>query len=127
MKTVVDTSVILAIYFREAHADWAAEQLAGAARLLMSTVNLTESLIRLRDRQPTDADDLEQRLLTGGIEFIAPDTVQATVAARARLTFPLNLGDCFAYALAKAENVPILTLDRDFRAIDLPLVMPPGY
>ncbi len=123
---VVDSSAILAIYFREAQAEWAAEQLAGADRLLMSTVNLTETLIRLRDRQPADADDLEQRLLGSGIEFIPPDTTQATLAASARLTFPLNLGDCFAYALAKTENVPLLTLDRDFRTLDVPLILPPG-
>lgn len=44
----------------------------------------------------------------------------ADIAARARLTFPLNLGDCFAYALARAEQCPILTLDEDFRAVDVP-------
>jgi ribonuclease VapC len=122
---VIDTSIILAIYFAEPRAEWAAEQLARADRLVMSTVNLTETLIRLRDRQPADADALESRLLTSGIEFIAPDTAQAGIAARARLTFPLNLGDCFAYALAKVENQPILTLDFDFRAVDIAVVLPP--
>lgn len=123
---VVDTSVILAIYFREAHADWAAEQLAAADRLLMSTVNLSECLIRLRDRQPLDADELEQKLLSSGIDFVPPDTSQAVMAAQARLAFPLNLGDCFAYALAKTEGVPLLTLDSDFRATDVSLVLAPA-
>ena len=90
----------------------------------MSTVNLAEALIRIRDRQPALADELEERLLTGGIRFIPPDAAQARTAARARLSFPLNLGDCFAYALAVAERCPILTLDGGFRAVDRPVVMP---
>jgi uncharacterized protein with PIN domain len=92
----------------------------------MSTVNLAEALILIRDRQPALADDLESRLLTSGIRFVAPDTSQARTAARARVRFPLNLGDCFVYALAVAEACPILTLDRDFRVVDRPVVRAPG-
>lgn len=124
---VVDTSVILAVFFDEPHAAWAASQLSQHAPVLrMSTVNLAESLILLRDRQPALADDLENRLLTSGIRFVAPDATQARTAARARLRFPLNLGDCFAYALAVAEECPILTLDQDFRVVDRPVVRPLG-
>lgn len=123
---VVDTSVILAIYFAEPAAAWAAEQLAlYAASLRMSTINLAEAMIRIRDRQPTLADELEHRLLNSGIRFVAPDISQAATAARARMRFPLNLGDCFAYALAAQEGVPILTLDADFRAVDVPVILPP--
>lgn len=50
---------------------------------------------------------------------------QARVAAEARLRFPLNLGDCFAYALAKVERQAILTLDSDFRCLDVAVVIPP--
>jgi ribonuclease VapC len=122
---VVDTSVILAIYFNEPRAAWASEQLnRSAGQLLMSTVNLAEALIRIRDRQPTLADTLENQLLSSGIRFIAPDESQAKIAAGARLRFPLNLGDCFAYALARAEQCPILTLDQDFRALDVPVILP---
>lgn len=40
---VVDTSVILAVYFDDPQAAWAAEQLTRhAGQLRMSTVNLTE-------------------------------------------------------------------------------------
>lgn len=122
---VVDTSVILAIYFGDPLASWEADQLnRSAGRLSMSTVNLTEALIRIRDRQPTLADELEQRLLGSGIRFVPPDEKQAVTAAEARLRFPINLGDCFAYALARSEGAPLLTLDQDFRALDVPLVMP---
>lgn len=122
---VVDTSVVLAVFFDEAHAAWAARQMAEhAGALRMSTVNLAEALIRIRDRQPAEADLLEDRLMTSGIRFVPPDAAQAKTAARARLAYPLNLGDCFAYALAAAENCGILTLDGSFRSADRPVVMP---
>lgn len=122
---VVDTSIILAVYFNEPHADWASEQLSrNAGQLRMSTVNLAEALIRIRDRQPTLADALEAQLLSSGIRFIAPDESQAQLAARARLQFPLNLGDCFAYALARVERCPILALDQDFRSLDVAVILP---
>ena len=49
---VVDTSVILAVFFKEKYSDWAVEQMNIHVReLRMSTVNLTETLIHLQDRQ----------------------------------------------------------------------------
>lgn len=91
----------------------------------MSTVNLAECLIRFRDRQPADAELLQARLLATRIQFIPPDTAQAVLVAQARLALPLNFGDCFAYALAKTQGVALLTLDSDFRSVDVSLVMPP--
>ena len=122
---VVDTSVLVAVVFDEAHGTWAAEQMnVHAGTLRMSTVNLTETLILLRDRQPTIYGRLEDRLLQSGIPFVPPSAEHAKIAAEARLRFPLNLGDCFAYALAVTDNCPVLTLDRDFRSTDRPVVIP---
>ncbi|HYN21278.1 MAG TPA: type II toxin-antitoxin system VapC family toxin [Thermoanaerobaculia bacterium] len=122
---VVDTSALLAIFFAEPFGHWAAERLAErAGELCMSTVNLTETLIRLRDRQPHLFERIEAELLSSGIRFVPPDVQQARVAAEARIRYPLNLGDCFAYALATVEDLPILAIDRDFRAIDRPVVHP---
>lgn len=124
---VVDTSIVLAVLFDERHAAWAVEQLtAHASDLRMSTVNLAECLIRIRDRQPHLGDDIAEELLTSGIRFVAPDVEHATLAAEARMRYPLNLGDCFAYALARVEGMAVLTLDRDFRALDVPVILPPG-
>lgn len=122
---IIDTSAILAVFFKEPAADWVSRQIAQADRVLMSTINLAEVLIVFRDRKPTVADGLEANLLATGIQFIPPDTGQAVLAARARVTYPLNFGDCFAYALAKTENLPLLTLDRDFRGVDVPVILPP--
>ena len=122
---IVDTSIILAIFFEEPHAAWATEQLnAHQGTLSMSTVNLAETLILLRDRTPKLFNDLENTLLGSGIQFISPDIEQARIAAEARLKYPLNPGDCFAYALSVVNNAPILTLDRDFRSTDQPVLMP---
>jgi ribonuclease VapC len=122
---VVDTSALLAIFFAEPFGDWAAARLAEhAGDLCMSTVNLTETLIRVRDRQPQAFEQIEAELLNSGIRFVPPDVQQARIAAEARVQYPLNLGDCFAYALAVVEDLPILALDRDFRSTGRPVVSP---
>jgi ribonuclease VapC len=122
---VVDTSVLLAILFAEPHAEWVADHLnRSAGDLRMSTVNLAETLVRLRDRQPQLADELEDRVLASGIRFVPVDLMQARIAAAARVRFPVNLGDCFAYARAVVEHCPILTLDRNFQRFDCPVVLP---
>ena len=123
---VVDTSALLAILFDERHAAWCAERMADAAGdLVMSTVNLAETLILVADRRPEALRTVEEQIVSSGaIRFVPPDAAQAQVAATARLRFPLNLGDCFAYALAVAENAPILTLDRDFLATGHPVLIP---
>jgi len=122
---VIDTSVVIAVLFDEAHSHWAAARLnENATDLLMSTVNLAETLVLVQDRQPRMAKELKERLLTSGIQFLPPDVEQAEIAASARVKFPLNFGDCFAYALARVENHPILTLDADFKKADHAVVMP---
>ncbi|MFI5182388.1 MAG: type II toxin-antitoxin system VapC family toxin [Thermoanaerobaculia bacterium] len=123
---VVDTSALLAILFDEPHATWCAERMAeSAGDVVMSTVNLAETLILTADRRPGALRDVEEQIVSSGaIRFVPPDAAQARAAAAARLRFPLNLGDCFAYALAVAEKTPILTLDRDFLATGHPLLIP---
>jgi ribonuclease VapC len=122
---VLDTSVILAVFFQEKYAAWAVEQMnIHAGELRMSTINLTEVLIRLRDKQPQLFPELEEKLLYSGIRFVAPDIEQSRIAAEARMKFPLNLGDCFVYALATQEDCPILTLDSDFRILDHDIIHP---
>lgn len=122
---IIDSSIILAIYFKEKHAAWAAEQLNSASEhLKMSMVNLTEVLIQLQDKQPKNHQALSSQLLNSPIKFIPPDVEQCQVAARARLQFPINLGDCFVYALAKVSKDKIITLDTDFKKTDAALILP---
>jgi ribonuclease VapC len=122
---VIDTSALIALFFEEPSAYWVAEQLEkNASNLCMSTVNLTETLILILDRQPTLYSSIERRILESSIRFVAPSIEHAKVASAARLRFPLNLGDCFAYSLAYLDQLPILTLDTDFEKTDVHIVIP---
>lgn len=122
---VVDTSVLLAVFFNENNAGWCTDQMqAHAQDLRMSTVNLTEALIRIKDRLPQHFEKIRDEILESTIRFVPPTVNQSLITAEARLSFKINLGDCFAYALAKDEGCPILTLDRDFCRTDADVVMP---
>ena len=122
---VVDTSILLAVFFNEKYGPWAVDQLqAHRQELRMSTVNYAETLILVEDRQPRRLGEIQDAIRASSIRLAPPVPVQAEIAAAARLRFPLNLGDCFAYALAKNEDCPLLTLDRDFRKTDLTVILP---
>jgi ribonuclease VapC len=122
---VVDTSALLAVLFNERHGPWVADRLEEHRETLrMSVVNLAETLILVEDRQPQLFEEIRASILSSPVRFVPPTVEHARIAAAARSRFPLNLGDCFAYALAVDEDCPILTLDRDFRRTDITVVQP---
>lgn len=122
---VIDTSAILAVIFKEPHAEWVIEHLEkNAGLLLMSTVNLAEALIKIRSKQSNQYEEIKSLLMDGSIQFIEPNVDHVERVVKARLRFPINLGDCFAYALAKQTGKPILTLDSDFTKTDVPIIFP---
>lgn len=90
----------------------------------MSTVNYVETLILVGDRFPRRVNEVRELINSSEIRIVPPTRHQAELAAAARLKYPLNMGDCFAYALAKEEDCPLLTLDRDFRNTDISVVLP---
>ena len=125
---VIDTSALLALLFKEPAGEWVREQvMAPSSAVRMSTVNLAEALIVVRDRFPRRAIAMERRILRSGVDFVPPSVEHASIAAAARLMFPLNLGDCFAYALAMTTGEPLLTLDTDFRHTDVQCMFPPDF
>jgi ribonuclease VapC len=122
---VVDTSALLAVFFNEKSGPWVLDHLqANSSDLSMSTVNYAEVLILVQDRQPDAYQEIRDAIETSSIRLISPTQRHAEIAAGARLRYPLNLGDCFAYALAKDEDRTLLTLDRDFRRTDLRVILP---
>lgn len=122
---VVDTSILLAVFFNEEHGPWAMDRLQeNVGRLQMSTVNYAEALILIEDRQPHLLGDIREAIQASTIRLVPPTAEHAEAAARARLRYPLNLGDCFAYALAREQESPLLTLDRDFLKTDLRVIVP---
>ena len=122
---VVDTSALLAILLGESVAPWIRDVLQAArAPILMSSINYAETLIICGDRRIGSIDEIRVAIADSRIEIVGPSSMEAEIAAKARLSYPLNLGDCFAYALAKRHDLPLLTLDRDFRKCDLKLLFP---
>jgi ribonuclease VapC len=71
--------------------------------------------------------DLDRFLADLGIKLEPVDENQARSAPRARILHgrgmghcgPLNFGDCFSYALAKARKAPLLFIGEDFTATDV--------
>jgi ribonuclease VapC len=128
---VVDSSAVIAIFRQEHEAEDFARSIANDDEPVMSAANLVETSIVLRGLKeiaPARAERwLDDFIAAAGIriEPVTPD--QANAARSAHLQFgkgtghgaALNYGDCFAYALAKAMEVPLLCKGNDFRLTDI--------
>jgi len=75
--------------------------------------------------------DLERLLAVGGFEVVAVTPVQAMRAIEAFRRFgrgrhpgSLNIGDCFAYALAVAMEEELLFKGDDIAQTDIPSALP---
>jgi len=123
---ILDTSPIIAYLKDEPTADWVEDRLLGSAESLrMSWVNVAEVGMACERLLAMSSSVVVERLRDLRVEFLVPDVdVVATVIA-ARRRFPLNFGDCFAYAHAKLTGEPLLTLDSDFLKTDLAAVLHP--
>lgn len=124
---IVDASAVLAILFAEPDATRYAQAIAGADVCRMSAVNFVEAGISI-DRQagPAAGRELDTLVRRARI-LIEPVTIeQANVARQAYLDYGkgnhaagLNLGDCFAYALAHETGEPLLFKGNDFVRTDV--------
>lgn len=121
MLIVVDTSALIAVTLAEPQAPQIATALAQASDAVMSAGTLQEVLIvaEMRGiRAPIE------RLLS--TIRIAPLTERDAIAAAAayaawgkgRHPAGLNMGDCFAYVLAKNLEAPLLYIGEDFAKTD---------
>lgn len=125
--TVLDSSVLIAILKNEAERAILLEVLAQQAQLAMSAVNLVEVGIVLRNSKYGFHLALVQRLLDEFGVVVHPVTSElAWAAIDADQRFGkgihparLNFGDCFAYALAKALDAPLLFKGDDFAKTDV--------
>ena len=128
---VVDSSAVIAIFRQERDAENYARHIATDDDPVMSAANLVEISIVLRGLKEI-APDRAERWLDDFIEAagiriepVTPD--QANAARSAHLQFGkgtghsagLNYGDCFAYALAKVMEAPLLCKGNDFRSTDI--------
>ena len=125
---VVDTSALLAVLFVEDDAPVFAQLLGSAPRLCLSAPNWLESMqVATARHGHVGREGLEELLTRLQVEIVAFDASLAQVGFEAWLRFGkgrhpagLNLGDCFAYALAKQRGAPLLFKGEDFTLTDLP-------
>ncbi len=126
VKIVVDSSVVIAILTRESDAEAWLGQLASASGLCISAVNAFETRIVLemgKRLDPARFDDLLSRWKIDIVPFDEPLSDLAFEAYRrfgkGRHPARLNMGDCAAYALARARGWPLLYKGEDFTHTDV--------
>lgn len=124
---IVDASAILAVLFDEPEKAEFRDMLLMTPELVMSPVNYLEASVRADDkRHPAKGPQLDALLAGFGIQIVAVTADQAKFAREAYARYgkgnheaKLNLGDCFAYALAKARGEKLLFKGDDFRRTDV--------
>lgn len=123
---VVDASAVLAILLQESDGEAMEAAILREPATVMSPVNLWEVLARVQAAAGAQgvavAEDLIAALGIAVLPATADDARQATEAfARFGRRTPagLNLGDCFAYALAKSRGARLLFTGDDFGRTDI--------
>jgi ribonuclease VapC len=128
---VVDSSAIIAIFRQEDDAEHYARGIAADDDPIMSAANMLETSIVLRGLKqiaPKSAERwLDDFIKAAGIRIEPVTSDQALAARSAHLQFgkgtghsaALNYGDCFAYALAKIMDAPLLCKGDDFPSTDI--------
>lgn len=132
---VVDTSAIVAILKQEPDAPAIAQRLAGNQRILMSAATLMECgtviVGRYGSAGSAELTGLLARLKVT-IAALSAEHAQAGIEAYTLYgrgsghPAKLNMGDCFAYALAKTRNLPLLFKGNDFIHTDIEPALKPA-
>ena len=120
----VDTSALMAIILNEPRAEACAAALEIEDRLLISAGTVAEVLIVAGRR---NVGEEMARLIDGlGFEIVSVTPASARRIAEAYEKWgngvhpaALNLGDCFAYEVAKEHNCPLLFVGEDFSRTDI--------
>jgi ribonuclease VapC len=126
----VDSSAIIAILYHEEEETRLRAALEASNGALISTCSVLEvQLVVAGSRSRAGWREVE---VVFAEYAIAPHTFnerQLAIARDAVIRFGkgrhkagLNFGDCFAYALAKSEGIPLLCTGSDFAATDVEMV-----
>jgi ribonuclease VapC len=127
----LDSSALLAIALREVESD-AFTIAIGTNRCVISAVTALESHMVLRERMGAEGVEFLDAVL--GRSNVTLTAFDGTLLPIARVAFDrygkgrhragLNFGDCMAYALAKANDLPLLFKGDDFRLTDIRPALP---
>ena len=125
---VVDTSAILAILKQEDDAPMIADRLAGNQQILMSAATLMECGTVVVGRYGAAGTvELKGLLARLKVTIVALSAEHAQAGIEAYALYgrgsghraKLNMGDCFAYACAKANRARLLFKGDDFTKTDI--------
>ena len=124
---IVDASALLAIVLGEGDRERFYTSLGRSANSSVSPVNYVEAAICAdRDSDPGRGEFLDEIIQRFDVKLASITPEQAMIARHAYHQFGrgkhparLNLGDCFAYALAKARREPLLFKGDDFAKTDI--------
>ncbi|MGH8929846.1 MAG: type II toxin-antitoxin system VapC family toxin [Egibacteraceae bacterium] len=125
---IVDTSALVAILRDEPDAEIYARALAAADTPRISAANYLETAIVIdASKDPIASRHVDDLVSAAGLQIEAVTADQAMVARAAYRDFgkgsghpaQLNFGDCFAYALAKTTEQPLLFKGDDFGHTDV--------
>jgi len=122
---IVDASAILAVLLKEPEAESFMRTFSSEQEMYITSVNYLEACVRLMRRRE-DPGQVDRLMEISAIRLVDTTPEQAKFAREAYQRFgkgnheaQLNLGDCFAYALAKTRSEPLLFKGEDFRQTDI--------
>lgn len=125
MNIVADASALVAVLLNEPDADLYLSKLLLAQVIWMSPLNWWEVQVRIRTRYGDAGEQITANWMNQVGIVVEPVTLQhAEIALGAFARYrgrpaKLNMGDCFAYALARAKDAPLLYKGDDFARTDL--------
>lgn len=116
---LLDTSVLIAFIFGEAHDVNEDTVLAGGA---ISSVNLAETISVMQQKGGTETE-IQDTLRELNLDVVPFNEAMAEAAGKlipAARTFNIGLGDCACIATGIVLRLPIWTADRDWLKLDVP-------
>ncbi|MBX9719854.1 MAG: type II toxin-antitoxin system VapC family toxin [Candidatus Obscuribacterales bacterium] len=125
---IIDTSAIIAILRNEPEATACAQIIEASTHRRISAVTFVEAAAVLDSSKDPIISRRFDEFIKEAHFLIEPVTdTQARVAREAYKDFSkgsghpakLNFGDCFAYALAKVKDEPLLFVGKDFSHTDI--------